>query len=94
MKDFGDFIERIQGVDLPMLGRKYTWGSSQGRFRWNRIDRFILNPEWLELFTFKLWGLPRTLSDHCPIILMEDDRDWGPRPCRFTNAWTKDPSFL
>ncbi|KAL7169161.1 hypothetical protein ACSBR2_034241 [Camellia fascicularis] len=29
MKDFGNFIEKIEGVGLPMLGRRYTWGSSQ-----------------------------------------------------------------
>ncbi|KAL7252454.1 hypothetical protein ACSBR1_007105 [Camellia fascicularis] len=24
---------------------------------------------------------------------MEDERDWGPRPFRFLNAWTLHPSF-
>ncbi|KAL7170981.1 hypothetical protein ACSBR2_035773 [Camellia fascicularis] len=33
------------------------------------------------------------LSDHCPLLLMEDKRDWGPKPFRFINAWTLHPSF-
>lgn len=93
MKDFGNFIEKIEGVDLPMLGRRYTWGSSQNGDRWSRIDRFILNPEWLESCRFKLWGLPRSLSDRCPLLLMDDERDWRPRPFRFLNSWTMHTSF-
>ncbi|XP_028076150.1 uncharacterized protein LOC114278324 [Camellia sinensis] len=31
--------------------------------------------------------------DHCPILLMDDERDWGPKPFRFINAWTLHPSF-
>lgn len=77
-----------------MLGRKFTWCNSQTREKWSRIDRFLLNYEWLQNFNFKLWGLPRSLSDHCPIILMEDDRDWGPRPFRFLNAWASHPNFV
>ncbi|XP_028082515.1 uncharacterized protein LOC114283844 [Camellia sinensis] len=93
MKDLGNFIDKIGGVDLPMLGRRYTWGSSQDGDRWSRIDRFILNPEWLESFRFKLWGLPRSLSDHCPLLLMEDERVWGPKPFRFINSWAMHTSF-
>ncbi|KAL7254795.1 hypothetical protein ACSBR1_009026 [Camellia fascicularis] len=42
MKNFGDFIEKIEAVDLPMLGRKYTWDSSQDGVRWSKINRFIV----------------------------------------------------
>ncbi|XP_028073115.1 uncharacterized protein LOC114275302 [Camellia sinensis] len=33
-------------------------------------------------------------SDHSPILLMEDDRDWGPRSFKFINAWLLHPSFM
>lgn len=87
-------IDQLEMIDLPMLGRKFTWCNSQIREKWSRIDRFLLNHEWLQNFNFKLWGLPRLLSDHCPIILMEDERDWGPRPFRFLNAWALHPKFI
>ncbi|XP_028089327.1 uncharacterized protein LOC114289760 [Camellia sinensis] len=45
------------------------------------------------MFNFKLWGLPRKVSDHCPTLLMEDERDWGSTPFRFLNAWTLHPKF-
>ncbi|XP_028064204.1 uncharacterized protein LOC114267362 [Camellia sinensis] len=82
MREFNELIEQLEVFDLPMCGRKFTWCHSQEGDRWSRLDRFLLNPEWLQTFNFKLWGLPRLVSDHCPIILMEDERDWGPRPFR------------
>ncbi|XP_028091887.1 uncharacterized protein LOC114292179 [Camellia sinensis] len=33
-------------------------------------------------------------SDHSPILLMEDDRNWGPKPFKFINAWVLHPDFL
>ncbi|XP_028085946.1 uncharacterized protein LOC114286917 [Camellia sinensis] len=61
---------------------------------WNRIDQFLVNPDWLEWFKYKVWGLPRFFSDHSPILLMEDDRNWGPKPFKFINAWVLHPDFL
>ncbi|XP_028083239.1 uncharacterized protein LOC114284511 [Camellia sinensis] len=94
MNGFNDFINTLELMDVPMIGKKYTWCNSQGGERWSRLDRFLVNPEWLEWFSFKLWGLSRSLSDHCPILLMEDERDWGPKPFRFLNAWVLHPTFM
>ncbi|XP_028062045.1 uncharacterized protein LOC114265423 [Camellia sinensis] len=93
MKDFNEFIDSMEVCDLPMLGRKFTWCNSQEGAKWSRLDRFFLSPDWLQKFNLKLWGLPRRLSDHSPILLMEDERDWGPKPFRFLNAWTLHPNF-
>ncbi|XP_028091886.1 uncharacterized protein LOC114292178 [Camellia sinensis] len=89
--EFVNFISNLELVDIPMLGRQYTWGNSQS---WNRIDRFLVNPDRLEWFRYKVWGLPRFFSDHSPILLMEDDRNWGPKPFKFINAWVLHPDFL
>ncbi|XP_028071176.1 uncharacterized protein LOC114273563 [Camellia sinensis] len=94
MKELNAFIDKCELNDIPLLGRKYTWCNAQEGEKWSRIDRVLLNPEWLQSFNFKLWGLPRTFSDHCPLLLMEDERDWGPRPFRFINAWIMHPCFL
>ncbi|KAL7218082.1 hypothetical protein ACSBR2_011370 [Camellia fascicularis] len=93
MKHLNEFIEAYELNDLPLYGRKYTWCNNQDAQKWSRIDRVLLSPEWLIHFNMKLWGLPRLISDHCPLLLMEDDRDWGPKPFRFINAWTLHPSF-
>ncbi|CAL5414539.1 unnamed protein product [Camellia sinensis] len=96
IRDFNNMIDQLELIDMPTLGRKFTWCNSQARGKWSRIDidRFLLNYEWVHNFSFKLWGFARLLSDHCPIILMEDDRDWGPKPFRFLNAWLLHPKFL
>ncbi|XP_028088177.1 uncharacterized protein LOC114288787 [Camellia sinensis] len=94
IRDFNYIIDQMELMDMPMLRRKFTWCNSQDKEKWSRIDRFLINHEWVQNFSFNLWGLPRLLSDHCPIILMEDDRDWGPRPFRFINAWLLYPNFL
>ncbi|XP_028083439.1 uncharacterized protein LOC114284691 [Camellia sinensis] len=93
MKDFNDFIDRCELTELQMLGRKYTWCNATDGNKWSKIDKFLLTPEWIERFKFKLWGLPRHISDHCPLLLMEDERDWGPKPFKFYNAWLLHPSF-
>ncbi|XP_028062821.1 uncharacterized protein LOC114266128 [Camellia sinensis] len=93
MRDLNSFIESCELHDLPLLGRKFTWCNAQGGEKWSRIDRILLNPEWLLKYNFKVWGLPRLFFDRCPILLMDDVRDWGLKPFRFINAWTSHPSF-
>ncbi|XP_028101541.1 uncharacterized protein LOC114300853 [Camellia sinensis] len=93
MMDFNQFIETMELTDPPMMGRQFTWCNSNDGERWSRIDRVLMASEWVERFKLKLWGLERTISDHCPLLLMEDGRDWGPRPFRFINAWSLHPQF-
>ncbi|KAL7235145.1 hypothetical protein ACSBR1_018607 [Camellia fascicularis] len=94
MRDFNNFIETMEVTDVAMFGRRYTWCNAIEGEMWSRMDKFLISPEWLGIYKFKLWGLPRTVSNHYPIILMEDDRDWGPRPFRFINAWVLHTQFL
>ncbi|GFZ16219.1 hypothetical protein Acr_25g0006280 [Actinidia rufa] len=86
-----DFVEMgadgSAGGSIPGLTHKKERSGAE------LID-FLIHPEWLEIFNFKQWGLPRSLSDHSPIILMEDLRDWGPRPFKFINAWVLHPKCL
>ncbi|XP_028090785.1 uncharacterized protein LOC114290973 [Camellia sinensis] len=93
MRDFNVFIESCELTDIPMIGRKFTWCNAQKGALRSKTDRFLLDPEWIEKLHVKLWGLPKIVSDHCPILLMEDERDWGPKPFRFLNAWTVNPTF-
>ncbi|XP_028056993.1 uncharacterized protein LOC114260985 [Camellia sinensis] len=94
IKELNEFIDKSEVNDLPQLGRRYTWCNSREWEKWSRIDRVLVEPKWLESFNQKLWGLPRALSDHSPLLLIEDERDWIPRPFRFLNAWTLHPNFL
>ncbi|XP_028069007.1 uncharacterized protein LOC114271593 [Camellia sinensis] len=93
IKDFNELIENLELIDIPMIGRIFTWCNALDGDRWSRIDRFLLDHKWLEKFSFKQLGLPRSISYHCPVLLMEDERDWGPRPFKFINAWRLHPNF-
>lgn len=34
-------------------------------------------------------GLNKSVSDHIPVMLVNEFVDWGPRPFKFVNAWFK-----
>lgn len=76
---------------------RFTW--SNGRELTDRImeriDRVYANPSWSQLFPdANVLHLPRTNSDHRPIILYFKKRaDGGERPFRFESCWLSDPSF-
>jgi hypothetical protein len=91
--EFRDFIAEMNLVDLPVLGRKFTWFHSNG-FSMSRLDRMLLSDDWLSLWSNpSLWVLPRTVSDHCSILLRYSGADWGPKPFRFNNHWLLHKDF-
>ena len=94
MNDFISFVSRMNVVDLPMVGRNFTRCNAEDGFKWSRLDRFLVHPEWLIRFSFKQWGLLRLGSNHCPVVLKEDVRNWGPKPFRYINAWILHPGFM
>jgi hypothetical protein len=93
MEEFRDFVRQLEMVDLPILGRQFTWFHSNG-ITMSRLDRILISPGWLSL-----WGCPnvwvgaRDVSDHCPLILRYNNDDWGPKPFRFNNYWIQHKQF-
>ncbi|GLU18032.1 hypothetical protein SLE2022_343540 [Rubroshorea leprosula] len=91
MKEFDEFIMRAELIDLPLLGRKFTWYNSNGQ-QMSRIDRFLVSEDWISKWSdMKQWGLKRTVSNHCPILLKNEKVDWGPKPFKFFNSWLDQP---
>jgi hypothetical protein len=91
--EFGDFLEELELVDLPLLGRQFTWFQSGGRAM-SRIDRILISDEWASKWGWgSLWVLPRDVSDHCPLLLKYLNRDWGPKPFRFNNFWLENKNL-
>ncbi|GKV44765.1 hypothetical protein SLEP1_g51921 [Rubroshorea leprosula] len=90
MREFDCFIQETKLIDLPLAGRKFTWYHSNGN-QMSRIDRFLLSEGWLSKWCdTKQWGLTRTVSDHCPIMLKVNKTNWGPKPFKFFDAWLDD----
>jgi len=93
IKGFNDFIESSELVDIPLVGRKFTWFKPNGLVK-SRINRVLVSKEWLELWpNSQQFVLNRSISDHCAVILKEVLVDWGPKPFRFLDVWMKDSSF-
>jgi len=44
MLRFNNFIERVEVLDIPMVGRKYTWYNPNGSAK-SRIDRVMVSVE-------------------------------------------------
>ncbi|MCH83058.1 LINE-1 reverse transcriptase like, partial [Trifolium medium] len=90
---FNVFIDNSKLIDLPLLGRKFTWMQPNGRCM-SRLDRVLVSPNWQgEWGNVSLWGLKRDVSDHCPLVVKYDGHDWGPKPFRFNNFWLNNNSF-
>ena len=55
----------------------------------------LIDVEWTEtFFNIKVWGLPRSISDHCPLLLEEEDLNWGPKPFHNLDAWFSHDGFI
>jgi hypothetical protein len=83
--EFRDFVNRMGLFDMPVIGRRFTWMHPNG-LSMSRIDRDLVSDDWLLLGENPaLWVLPRTVSDHCPLVLRFNVANWGPRSFRFNN---------
>ncbi|XP_068461581.1 uncharacterized protein [Phaseolus vulgaris] len=68
IKDFNKFIDRNVLVELPLVGKKFTWYKADGSAK-SRLDRFLVSLEWLQRWpTSKQYVLEREVSDHCAIV--------------------------
>ncbi|GLU11862.1 hypothetical protein SLE2022_285820 [Rubroshorea leprosula] len=79
-------------IDLGFVGNRFTWVNMRFSHQLirERLDRAWANPEWKLLFPkATLFHLPRTSSDHCPILL--DLKPFTPRsgsrPFRMEKFW-------
>lgn len=46
MKDFQEFTDNIELIDIPIVGRLYTWTNFQDNAIHSRLDRFLISLEW------------------------------------------------
>ncbi|KAK2407515.1 hypothetical protein QL285_043126 [Trifolium repens] len=93
LTEFGEFVAEMELVDLLVLGRRFTWFHPNG-VSMSRIDRVLVSEDWLMAWgNPSLWVLPRSVSDHCPLLVRYNSVDWGPRPFRFNNYWLLHKEF-
>jgi hypothetical protein len=89
-------INSFELIDLHLCGGKYTWSSNQPIPTLERLDRFLVDKTWENVFpSVMTYKLPRDVSDHNAIILNHN----VPQPLknlsfRFELSWVKHPEFL
>jgi hypothetical protein len=84
---FNRFIDDNVLINLPLSGCKFIWDKVDG-LAMSRLDRFLLSEDWcLALPNCVQVAQLRGLSDHCPLLLMANDENWGSRPARMLKCW-------
>lgn len=82
-------------MDLPCGGSLFTWSNNQEDPVMSRIDRFLVDARWCELYpNVHQFSVPRPVSDHCPIFLDSQIDSWGPSPFRFELMWLEEKGFV
>lgn len=93
MSCFDNFIRQSNLIDLPLVGRTFTWYKADGSCK-SKLDRILVNDVWNDKWPqLVLKGGGRSVSDHIPIFLECSIRDWGPKPFKFMNSWMQHPNF-
>lgn len=81
---FEDFITQSNLFDVPLRGSFFTWYRPDETCK-SKLDRALINEEWIEKWPgVVLKGIDRLTSDHYPILLHINFKDWGPKPFQFS----------
>lgn len=64
-------------------GRHFTWVSNDG-MKQSKLDRFLVNKRFLEEWPdVEAVVKDRVFANHCPVIMKDGSKDFGPTPFRF-----------
>ncbi|XP_071694701.1 uncharacterized protein [Rutidosis leptorrhynchoides] len=86
-KRFNDFILSNNMIDISIGGRFFTRVSDDGT-KFSKLDRFLVSEKF-----HASWGIltaiamERTSSDHCPIVLKNENKYFGPKPFKVFDVW-------
>ncbi|XP_022003338.1 uncharacterized protein LOC110900780 [Helianthus annuus] len=84
------FIDRSGLLEYGMTEGKYTYISGNEELKMSKLDRFLVCHIFMSRWPgAKLEVLKIGPSDHCPVVLICDNLDFGPIPFKFFNSWTE-----
>ena len=91
--EFNEWLEDLDVVEPPCIGKKYTWFRPNGTAR-SKLDRAFVSSDWLTKWpASSQFVLERNFSDHYPVLFKSKNVDWGAKPFRVLDCWLKDKSF-
>jgi hypothetical protein len=93
---FRRFIDHFGMIDVGFARNPFTWSNNRTGLEniKERLDRGLASPSWVLLHpNYSLIHLPAHNSDHNPISFNTNSTSYFlPRPFRFEEFWSKDPS--
>ncbi|GMI87151.1 hypothetical protein HRI_002384400 [Hibiscus trionum] len=94
MRALDFFIDSNGLIDIPLSGAMFTWSNFRESATQCRLDRLLVSSDILQLLpNMKKEALPKSISDHNPILAKVGKFESGPRPFNIFNHWLKDVSF-
>ncbi|KAK8533942.1 hypothetical protein V6N13_028381 [Hibiscus sabdariffa] len=89
MSALDEFIDDSGLVNLSLVGSRFTWSNLRDRVTMCRLDRVLVSTEVLSLIPgLTLKALPKSLSDHNPILVTAECFKSDPKPFKiFTIGW-------
>lgn len=94
MGRFRRFLDDTEVMEIPLLGRKFTWSNERASPTLVRLDRAFCCSDWDIIFPDSvLQSSASTVSDHCPLILGLKVASRGRRRFHFESFWPKLPWF-
>lgn len=82
-------------LEIPLLGRSFTWSNHQPIPVLARLDRAFVNLEHSLAFpNTSLAPLPKPTSDHTPLLLSKSSAIPSSKIFRFENSWLHNCAFL
>lgn len=85
--NFNLFMEDTGLIELEGINFSFTWFGCKDKK--SRLDRVLVNVEWLSYHAWKVHAGHRRNSDHLPLILSSDFTDWGPKSFKAYDNWLR-----
>ncbi|XP_071740419.1 uncharacterized protein [Rutidosis leptorrhynchoides] len=84
---FNDFIANNSLIEIPLGGRNFTRVSEDG-IKFSKLDLFLVNERFQQIWNdLSVVALDRERSDHCVIILKDEEKNFGPKSFKIFYAW-------
>ncbi|XP_071740634.1 uncharacterized protein [Rutidosis leptorrhynchoides] len=86
-KLFNRFIDDNHLIDVPLTGKRFTRISDDGK-KFSKIDRFLVSEGFLQAWgDISVTSFDRKTSDHSPMLLCDNNIDFGPKPFKLFDIW-------
>jgi hypothetical protein len=93
----GRFIHVLDSCEIfefALQTRKFTWSNERQTPTLVHLDRVFCNKDWDLMYSgFSLHAFSSSLSDHCPLMLCQQNKPMVRDTFRFENFWPRLPGF-